>query len=262
MPPLKKSTVVYGRPSSRTPDWATAHSGEPAAAVTRSGITWCSAPRIEDRHVVAGLRAAHHRGRELRVEQAALRRLHLHRPVHALVVGQARQQRAAHRVGGHGVGVGHHAVDGARLGGRGAGEVGHDLVALHRERDAEAVGRLEAVGLDAVAVGAVGHRADSRRASRARSGRRARRPGPRASRARTPPGAAAPGSPSARWRSPAPRCRPPSGRGCARWPAAGRAASRPPAPRGSGAVSGMWKPSSNSSRRLDGPDAAADVRHV
>jgi hypothetical protein len=46
MPPLKKSTVVYGRPSSRTPDWATAQSGEPAAAATRSGITWCSAPRI------------------------------------------------------------------------------------------------------------------------------------------------------------------------------------------------------------------------
>jgi hypothetical protein len=46
MPPLKKSTVVYGRPSSRTPDWATAQRGDPAAAATRSGITWCSAPRI------------------------------------------------------------------------------------------------------------------------------------------------------------------------------------------------------------------------
>ena len=44
MPPLKNSTVVYGLPSSRVPDWLSAHSGEPTPAITRSGITWCSAP--------------------------------------------------------------------------------------------------------------------------------------------------------------------------------------------------------------------------
>ena len=45
MPPLKKSTLVYGRPSSRVPDCATAQSGEPAPAMTLSGMTWWSAPR-------------------------------------------------------------------------------------------------------------------------------------------------------------------------------------------------------------------------
>src|SRR2546422_10240557 len=45
MPPLKNSTVVYGLPSSRVPDWLSAHSGEPTPAITRSGITWGSAPR-------------------------------------------------------------------------------------------------------------------------------------------------------------------------------------------------------------------------
>ena len=44
MPPLKKSTVVYGRPSSRVLDWLSAQSGEPTPAMTRSGITRCSAP--------------------------------------------------------------------------------------------------------------------------------------------------------------------------------------------------------------------------
>jgi hypothetical protein len=44
-PPLKKRTVVYVLPLSRVPDWLSAHSGEPAPAITRSGITWCSAPR-------------------------------------------------------------------------------------------------------------------------------------------------------------------------------------------------------------------------
>src|SRR5260370_30397544 len=45
MPPLKNSTVVYGRPSSRTPDWASAQSGEPAAAATPPRIAWWAAPR-------------------------------------------------------------------------------------------------------------------------------------------------------------------------------------------------------------------------
>ena len=216
----------------------------------------------DHRHVVAGVRAAHHRGGEPRVQEAALRRLDPHRPVHALVVRQGGQERAAHGVGRHRVGVGEHAVDGARLGRGRARVVGHDLVARHGESDPELVRLVDPVGAERVAVRAVGHGADGRahRALRAAEQLAGQVGEPVEAVVVQEPDAR--GAPSGRWRPPAPRCRPASARARARSARSTSSVLGPPCRSRISFNGGICSPSSKISRMPAFADAPADVGHV
>src|SRR5580693_8554444 len=112
-------------------------------------------------HVVADQHARAARRGELRIDDAARRRLERDRLPRAFVVGQVGAGADLDPVHRHGVGVAKRAVDGAVDLGIGAGEIHEDLVALDGELELQGDRRLhDAVGLDLAPVGAVGQLAD------------------------------------------------------------------------------------------------------
>ena len=126
----------------------------------RSGSTGAKRPEYGKRQVVARRHAPTNRRREARIDDRPFRRGHLDTAEDALVVGQARQQRAFQRIGRHGEGVGHRAVDGAIDLGASPRVIDENALALDLDGDVVGKRRLQPVGLECVRIGAVGQRGD------------------------------------------------------------------------------------------------------